>query len=113
MKVRSRNAPPRPSVLTAVLVTVMLLSTASQAARIKDIANVRGVRPNQLVGYGLVVGLDGSGDSTKSEFTLQSLASMLERMGGDRRSGAIEGQKCGGGDGDGRPAAVFPQRQPD
>lgn len=53
----------------------------AQAARIKDIANIRGVRQNQLFGYGLVVGLDGTGDGNKSLFTVQSLASMLERMG--------------------------------
>jgi flagellar P-ring protein precursor FlgI len=55
--------------------------TNAAAARIKDIASLKGVRQNQLVGYGLVVGLDGSGDSNKSQFTLQSLASMLEKMG--------------------------------
>ena len=64
-----------------MLVGLLLLGVTAEAARIKDIANFRGVRRNQLVGYGLVVGLDGSGDSTKSEFTQQSLASLLERMG--------------------------------
>lgn len=54
---------------------------AASAARLKDIAEINGVRKNQLVGYGLVVGLDGSGDGKKSIFTLQSLASMLEKMG--------------------------------
>ncbi len=68
-------------VLTALLSGLVLIPPPVQAARIKDIANVRGVRQNQLVGYGLVVGLDGSGDSTKSEFTQQSLSSLLERMG--------------------------------
>jgi flagellar P-ring protein precursor FlgI len=81
MKVQFRIGLSWHPALPVVLVALLLLATTSQAARIKDIANVRGVRPNQLVGYGLVVGLDGSGDSTKSEFTLQSLASMLERMG--------------------------------
>lgn len=51
-------------------------------ARVKDIADFEGVRDNLLVGYGLVVGLDGSGDSlTNSPFTRQSLESMLERLG--------------------------------
>ena len=68
-------------VLTALLSGLVLIPPPVQSARIKDIANVRGVRQNQLVGYGLVVGLDGSGDSTKSEFTQQSLSSLLERMG--------------------------------
>jgi flagellar P-ring protein precursor FlgI len=51
------------------------------AARIKDIADIQGVRQNQLVGYGLVVGLDGSGDGDDSQFTVQSLAALLEKMG--------------------------------
>ena len=67
--------------LMALLAGLQLAPTTAEAARIKDIANFRGVRQNQLVGYGLVVGLDGSGDSTKSEFTQQSLSSLLERMG--------------------------------
>ncbi len=68
-------------ILTIILVGGDLTPRAAQAARIKDIANIRGVRQNQMVGYGLVVGLDGSGDSTQSEFTQQSLSSLLERMG--------------------------------
>lgn len=52
------------------------------AARIKDIVSVRGVRPNQLVGYGLIAGLKGTGDSLRNApFTEQSLRSMLERLG--------------------------------
>jgi two-component system sensor histidine kinase SenX3 len=53
----------------------------AEAARIKDLADVRGVRPNQLIGYGVVIGLNGSGDSDKTRFTLQSVVSMLSRMG--------------------------------
>jgi flagellar P-ring protein precursor FlgI len=49
--------------------------------RLKDIAEINGVRKNQLVGYGLVVGLDGTGDGKKAAFTVQSMASMLEKMG--------------------------------
>jgi flagellar P-ring protein precursor FlgI len=51
------------------------------AARIKDIAHIKGARPNQLLGYGLVVGLNTSGDDDKTEFTFQSLSNMLQRMG--------------------------------
>ncbi len=51
------------------------------AVRLKDLAEVKGVRNNQLVGYGLVVGLDGTGDGTKSPFTSQALANMLDNMG--------------------------------
>lgn len=52
------------------------------AERIKDLANIQGVRPNQLMGYGLVVGLDGSGDqTTQTPFTVQSLTNMLSQLG--------------------------------
>lgn len=55
---------------------------APAATRIKDITAVQGVRPNQLVGYGLVVGLNGTGDSLRnSPFTAQSLQSMLDQLG--------------------------------
>jgi flagellar P-ring protein precursor FlgI len=53
----------------------------SRAARIKDIAYVNGVRPNILIGYGLVVGLNQTGDKTNTRFTNQSLSNMLEKMG--------------------------------
>jgi len=65
--------------LTVLMVT-MLVESAS-AVRVKDIAAIEGVRQNQLVGYGLVVGLDGTGDDKDMPFTVQSLTSMLERMG--------------------------------
>jgi flagellar P-ring protein FlgI len=55
---------------------------AAHATRIKEVAAIQGVRSNQLVGYGLVVGLDGTGDQTTSApFTAQSLAAMLQQMG--------------------------------
>jgi flagellar P-ring protein precursor FlgI len=54
----------------------------AEAARIKEVASVQGVRSNQLVGYGLVVGLDGTGDqTTQTPFTTQSLQAMLQQMG--------------------------------
>lgn len=60
----------------------LLVADAARAERIKDIASVTGVRNNQLVGYGLVVGLDGSGDqTTQTPFTVQSIISMLSNMG--------------------------------
>jgi flagellar P-ring protein precursor FlgI len=58
---------------------LLAVSTVSQAERIKDLASIAGVRDNQLIGYGLVVGLDGTGDKTK--FTGQSLRSMLRELG--------------------------------
>lgn len=51
------------------------------SVRVKDIASVRGVRSNQLTGYGLVVGLEGTGDSSGAQFTVQSIANMMERFG--------------------------------
>lgn len=57
------------------------LAAAAPGVRIKDVAKVQGVRDNQLVGYGLVVGLAGSGDSNKSTFTIQSIANMLKSFG--------------------------------
>jgi flagellar P-ring protein precursor FlgI len=53
----------------------------ANASRLKDIVEINGIRNNQLVGYGLVVGLDGTGDGKKATFTVQSMASMLEKMG--------------------------------
>jgi len=67
--------------LTLVL-TLLLASTHSYADRIKDLANVAGVRSNQLVGYGLVVGLDGTGDQTnQTPFTTQTFLSMMKQFG--------------------------------
>jgi flagellar P-ring protein precursor FlgI len=74
--------------LCAVLGLFLLLSAVPAAAqvRIKDIADVEGVRDNQLVGYGLVVGLNGTGDRLRSAaFTRQSLIGVLERLGVNTR----------------------------
>ncbi|MHB9035450.1 MAG: flagellar basal body P-ring protein FlgI [Armatimonadota bacterium] len=53
----------------------------AQGARLKDVASIEGVRNNQLIGYGIIVGLDGSGDSQQAKFTTQSIANMLETYG--------------------------------
>jgi flagellar P-ring protein FlgI len=68
---------------TRVLGLLLLAFTSvAPAERIKDMAQVQGVRTNQLVGYGLVVGLDGTGDQTsQAPFTIQSLTNMLAQMG--------------------------------
>jgi flagellar P-ring protein precursor FlgI len=64
------------------LAGAMFAAAPASAERIKDIASVAGVRANQLVGYGVVVGLDGSGDqTTQTPFTVQSMISMLSAMG--------------------------------
>lgn len=65
----------------ALALIVMLLPSLALAARIKDIAAFDGVRENQLIGYGLVVGLNGSGDTDQTKFPVQSLVGALERMG--------------------------------
>ena len=68
--------------LGAALALVPLAQVTAAPARIKDIVDVEGIRENQLVGYGLIVGLNGTGDSlNNSPFTKQSLQSMLERLG--------------------------------
>lgn len=70
------------SVLIFLAVLVLGLDQSlAQAVRLKDIADFGGVRTNDLVGYGLVVGLAGTGDKSGSQFTVQSMANMLESMG--------------------------------
>jgi flagellar P-ring protein precursor FlgI len=65
-----------------LLIALALLAATGHAERIKDLADIQGVRSNPLLGYGLVVGLDGSGDKVNSSpFTEQSLRSMLTRLG--------------------------------
>ena len=68
--------------LAAALIVTFGLGAASAAVRIKDVASLGGLRDNQLVGYGLVIGLQGTGDSMRNApFTEQSMQSMLDRMG--------------------------------
>jgi len=62
--------------------TLALSAPAAWGARLKDLTNIRGVRGNQLVGYGLVVGLKGTGDKQQVTFTMQALANLAERLGG-------------------------------
>jgi flagellar P-ring protein precursor FlgI len=69
-------------VRTFVLVSVALVSYGVSAERVKDLASVAGVRNNQLTGYGIVVGLDGTGDqTTQTPFTVQSIVNMLTQFG--------------------------------
>lgn len=64
------------------LVVAMPLAQLAHSERLKDLAGIQGVRQNQLMGYGLVVGLDGSGDqTTQTPFTVQSIISMMQQMG--------------------------------
>jgi flagellar P-ring protein precursor FlgI len=82
---------------------LMLISMSAAAERVKDIATVLGVRENQLLGYGLVVGLDGSGDqTTQTPFTVQSTVTMLAHQ--------FATEERGGRDGDGIVASVCASR---
>ena len=88
--------PMSPSLLSrwfaaAALLFVLLAPAAGQAqSRIKDIADFEGIRDNMLVGYGLVVGLNGTGDSLQnSVFTKESLVGMLERLGVNARNDSL------------------------
>ena len=65
----------------ALAVALTHAQTPQKLARIKDVASIEGIRDNQLVGYGLVVGLRGTGDSSQTVFPAQTLVSALERMG--------------------------------
>jgi flagellar P-ring protein precursor FlgI len=84
--------------LAGLLASLMILpaqfaaSSAQASSRIKDIASFEGVRENQLVGYGLVVGLNGTGDDLKKKavFTRESLIGMLDRLGVNARSTDLE-----------------------
>ncbi len=78
------------ALVSFLLAGAALTPSASAQARLKDIAAVQGVRGNQLVGYGLVVGLDGTGDGNGSAFTPQSVASMLQKFGITVSPGALQ-----------------------
>src|SRR6202165_2990802 len=74
----------------ALLALALSTMPAGATSRIKDLANIEGVRQNQLIGYGLVVGLNGTGDTLNNiPFTKQSLQAMLERMGVNIRGATI------------------------
>jgi flagellar P-ring protein precursor FlgI len=77
--------------LAAALLVPSLVAPAAATSRIKDIADFEGVRENQLVGYGIVVGLNGTGDDLESAvFTRESLIGMLERLGVNARDEDLE-----------------------
>ena len=83
----------RPLWLVALLACqlVFVPSPADATSRIKDIADIEGIRENMLVGYGLVVGLDGTGDTLRNApFTRQSLEAMLERLGVNTRDADLK-----------------------
>jgi flagellar P-ring protein precursor FlgI len=80
--VRALRPTPRQLLAAVVLLALAAGLRPAQAERVKDLATVQGVRVNQLVGYSLVVGLDGTGDqTTQAPFTTQSLGTMLQNLG--------------------------------
>ncbi|MFK7898687.1 MAG: flagellar basal body P-ring protein FlgI [Myxococcota bacterium] len=74
-------ARPRLVPVLAGIAFALLLASPVFGARLKDMASVKGVRDNQIIGYGLVVGLRGTGDAQQTQFTTQSLRSLLAKMG--------------------------------
>jgi flagellar P-ring protein precursor FlgI len=68
-------------ILLTILILNLFFASTVLSARIKDIASFRGIRTNQLFGYGLVIGLEGSGDKAGTDFTIQALVNMLTHMG--------------------------------
>lgn len=93
MKLLSFTFINRAGIQAAVVFFILFAVCApSQAVRIKDIANIKGVRHNQLVGYGLIVGLNGTGDDDDLRYTIQSMAAMLEKMGVTVRAEDIESE---------------------
>ncbi len=76
-----------------MLLVIMLMAEASAQSRIKDVVDFEGIRDNMLVGYGLVVGLNGTGDGLNNAlFTRESLVGMLERLGVNARDGDLDAQ---------------------
>src|SRR3981081_3959173 len=67
--------------LIAVTIFAIVPSTSLAQARIKELASIEGIRDNQLIGYGIVVGLAGTGDKRQTVFSAQTLTNMLDRMG--------------------------------
>ena len=67
--------------IVSVFFSLLLTITSINAEKVREIANIIGVRDNQVIGYGLVVGLNGTGDGSSSEFTIRSLSNLLQTVG--------------------------------
>src|SRR5690349_14736224 len=85
---RRRRLPPRLIALGLVLLT-WLAAAPARADRLLDMCDVVGMRENQLIGYGVVVGLQGTGDDVSAPFAMQSLRSLLRRLGVQIDSGQL------------------------
>ena len=68
-------------IVGVLVINAVLLLYSAHAARLKDIADIEGVRGNQLYGYGIVIGLNGTGDGNSVDFTTKSISNMIEKMG--------------------------------
>ena len=79
--ISSRRQPAIALCAGLLLAVLLCAAPAAQAARLKDLASVKGVRSNQLVGYGIVVGLNGTGDGNNAAFTTQGLTNILNNLG--------------------------------
>jgi flagellar P-ring protein precursor FlgI len=67
--------------IVSLCFSLLLIITSLNAEKVREIANIIGVRDNQVIGYGLVVGLNGTGDGSSSEFTIRSLSNLLQTVG--------------------------------
>ena len=90
-ELRSKVFERRLTIIKKLFITMSIFIGAENllAARLKDISSIRGVRENQLIGYGIVVGLKGTGDG-KAEFTSKSTARMLDKLGVKLETAAVE-----------------------
>ena len=110
-----RNAFATAALLAGLLIGGLLIGAGPLAAqsRIKDIADFEGVRDNQLVGYGLVVGLNGTGDDLDSAvFTRESLIGMLQRLGVNARDDDLDTDNVAAVMVTAEPAALLAARAP-
>ena len=82
----------RRQLLAVVSLALLVWADAALAVRVKDIAALRGARDNQLIGFGIVVGLDGTGDSPDSLLARKPIINALERIGISLGSQDIQGQ---------------------
>ena len=78
---RPRIQVPAALLLVGVVAALLVSTQPARAARLKDVASIEGVRDNMLLGYGLVVGLNGTGDRQQTVFSTQSLSNLLQKMG--------------------------------
>ena len=91
-----------------------LAAPAAAQVRVKDVVRIQGVRENSIYGYGIVMGLNGTGDRpTSSPFTPQTIANMLQRLGIALPAAHAQQQERGGGDGHGEAAPVHQARHDD